>query len=108
MQTILEKLNIKSVNFGTSTGLNAWSSGEELLASFSPVDNQLIAEVTKTTFQDYQQVVEKANDAFKTWRNIPAPRRGEIVRQMGMAFREYKSELGKLVSYEMGKVYKKV
>ncbi|MET3129254.1 aldehyde dehydrogenase (NAD+) [Arcicella rosea] len=103
MQTILEKLNIKSVNFGTSTGLNAWSSGEELLASFSPVDNQLIAEVTKTTFQDYQQVVEKANDAFKTWRNIPAPRRGEIVRQMGMAFREYKSELGKLVSYEMGK-----
>ncbi len=103
MQTILEKLNIKSVNFGTSTGLNAWSSGEELIASFSPVDNQLIAQVTKTTFQDYQQVVEKANDAFKTWRNIPAPRRGEIVRQMGMAFREYKAELGKLVSYEMGK-----
>ncbi|MBB6005005.1 aldehyde dehydrogenase family protein [Arcicella rosea] len=103
MQTILEKLNIKSVNFGTSTGLQAWSSGEELLDSFSPVDNQLIAQVTKTTFQDYQQVVEKANDAFKTWGNIPAPRRGEIVRQMGMAFREYKAELGKLVSYEMGK-----
>ncbi|MEA5260097.1 aldehyde dehydrogenase family protein [Arcicella aquatica] len=103
MQTILEKLAIKPINFGTSTGLNAWASEGELLSSFSPVDNQLIAKVTQTTFEDYQQVITTAKSAFTTWRNIPAPRRGEIVRQMGEAFRVNKSELGKLVSYEMGK-----
>ncbi|MDR6564333.1 MULTISPECIES: aldehyde dehydrogenase family protein [unclassified Arcicella] len=103
MQTILEKLAIKPINFGTSTGLNAWASEGELLSSFSPVDNQLIAKVTQTTFEDYQQVIITAKSAFKTWRNIPAPRRGEIVRQMGDAFRVNKDELGKLVSYEMGK-----
>lgn len=103
MQTILEKLAIKPINFGTSTGLNAWASEGELLSSFSPVDNQLIAKVTQTTFEDYQQVIITAKSAFKTWRNIPAPRRGEIVRQMGEAFRVNKAELGKLVSYEMGK-----
>ncbi len=103
MQTILEKLAIKPINFGTSTGLNAWASEGELLSSFSPVDNQLIAKVTQTTFEDYQQVITTAKSAFTTWRNIPAPRRGEIVRQMGEAFRANKSELGKLVSYEMGK-----
>ena len=103
MQTILEKLSIKPINFGTSTGLNAWASEGELLSSFSPVDNQLIAKVTQTTFEDYQQVIITAKSAFSTWRNVPAPRRGEIVRQMGEAFRVNKSELGKLVSYEMGK-----
>jgi aldehyde dehydrogenase (NAD+) len=103
MQTILEKLGIQSVNFGTSTGLKAWASSEKYLSSYSPVDNQLIAKVSESTHQDYQQVMATAQTAFKTWRNVTAPRRGEIVRQMGMAFREYKSELGKLVSYEMGK-----
>ena len=54
---------------------------------------------------DYHEVVEKAKDAFKVWRMVPAPKRGEIVRQIGLELRKYKEPLGKLVSYEMGKIY---
>lgn len=103
MQTILKQLNILPLNHGTSTGLNAWSSGDTVLSSFSPVDGQLIAGVTQTTLEDYQKVRATALEAFKSWRTVPAPRRGEIVRQMGEAFRANKLALGKLVSYEMGK-----
>jgi len=104
MQTILSKLNISAVNHGTSTGLNSWASDNpELIESFSPVDGKLIAKVTKTTLDDYQQVIETAKIAFESWKNVPAPRRGEIVRQMGEAFRQNKEALGQLVSYEMGK-----
>jgi aldehyde dehydrogenase (NAD+) len=104
MQTILSKLNISAVNHGTSTGLNSWASeNPELIESFSPVDGKLIAKVTETTLDDYQQVIETAKTAFKSWKNVPAPRRGEIVRQMGEAFRQNKEALGQLVSYEMGK-----
>ena len=104
MQTILSKLNISAVNHGTSTGLNSWASDNpELIESFSPVDGKLIAKVTKTTLDDYQRVIETAKIAFESWKNVPAPRRGEIVRQMGEAFRQNKEALGQLVSYEMGK-----
>ena len=104
MQTILSKLNISAVNHGTSTGLNSWASDNpKLIESFSPVDGKLIAKVTETTLEDYQKVIETAKEAFKTWKNVPAPRRGEIVRQMGEAFRQNKEALGQLVSYEMGK-----
>jgi aldehyde dehydrogenase (NAD+) len=104
MQTILSKLNISAVNHGTSTGLNSWASeNPELIESFSPVDGKLIAKVTETTLDDYQQVIETAKTAFQSWKNVPAPRRGEIVRQMGEAFRQNKEALGQLVSYEMGK-----
>jgi aldehyde dehydrogenase (NAD+) len=104
MQTILSKLNISAVNHGTSTGLNSWASeNPELIESFSPVDGKLIAKVTETTLDDHQQVIETAKTAFKSWKNVPAPRRGEIVRQMGEAFRQNKEALGQLVSYEMGK-----
>jgi aldehyde dehydrogenase (NAD+) len=104
MQTILSKLNISAVNHGTSTGQNSWASdSHELIESFSPVDGKLIAKVTETTLDDYQQVIETAKTAFKSWKNVPAPRRGEIVRQMGEAFRQNKEALGQLVSYEMGK-----
>lgn len=104
MQTILSKLNISAVNHGTSTGLNSWASDNpELIESFSPVDGKLIAKVTKTTLDDYQRVIETAKIAFESWKNVPAPRRGEIMRQMGEAFRQNKEALGQLVSYEMGK-----
>ena len=104
MQTILSRLNISAVNHGTSTGLNSWASDSpKLIESFSPVDGKLIAKVTETTLEDYQKVIETAKEAFKTWKNVPAPRRGEIVRQMGEAFRQNKEALGQLVSYEMGK-----
>lgn len=95
---------------GTSTGQHFWHTTDPLtdqpkktLDSYSPADGQLIARVTPSTRDDYDQVVETAQAAFAEWRLVPAPRRGEIVRQMGEQFRRYKRELGTLVSYEMGK-----
>jgi aldehyde dehydrogenase (NAD+) len=100
---ILKKLGIEPLNHGASTGQNSWAGSEATLESSSPVDGRKIAAVTQCTRSDYDRVIENAAMAFKTWRNIPAPRRGEIVRQMGEQLRTYKQELGMLVSYEMGK-----
>ncbi|KAA2219448.1 L-piperidine-6-carboxylate dehydrogenase [Maribacter flavus] len=100
----LSALGIKEINDGTSTGLENFASGSEI-ASYSPVDGSLIAKVTSTSKEDYEKVMEKATEAFKFWRKMPAPQRGEIVRQFGNKLRELKEPLGKLVSYEMGKSY---
>jgi len=102
MQTILP-LPTQPVKPGTSTGQQFWSSTEKTIDSYSPADGQLIARVHPSTRADYDRVVETAQAAFAEWRQVPAPRRGEIVRQMGDQFRRYKRELGTLVSYEMGK-----
>ena len=104
IQKALHQLGIQPLNDGTSTGKKFFSSGE-VISSYSPVDGALIAKVKSTTKEDYEQVMNAAADAFKTWRNIPAPQRGEIVRQFGEKLRELKEPLGKLVSYEMGKSY---
>ncbi|MEN9335735.1 MAG: NAD/NADP-dependent betaine aldehyde dehydrogenase [Bacteroidota bacterium] len=104
MTEALEILGIKAVNEGTSTG-NNWFSGGELIESYSPVDGQLIAKVKASTEADYEKVMQSATEAFKTFRLMPAPKRGEIVRQFGEKLRQYKEPLGKLVSYEMGKSY---
>lgn len=104
MTEALEILGIKAVNEGTSTG-NNWFSGGELIDSYSPVDGQLIAKVKASTEADYEKVMQAATEAFKTFRLMPAPKRGEIVRQFGEKLRHYKEPLGKLVSYEMGKSY---
>ncbi len=100
----LKDLGVSEINNGTSTGKNFFGNGE-LIASYSPVDGALIGKVKTTTREDYEKVIDKAQEAFKVWRNIPAPKRGEIVRQFGEKLREKKAELGKLVSYEMGKSY---
>ncbi|HAT67532.1 MAG TPA: aldehyde dehydrogenase family protein, partial [Flavobacteriaceae bacterium] len=100
----LQKLGIQDINYGTSTG-NTWLPGGETISSFSPVDGSLIGKVTTTSQEDYEKVMQSATQAFKTWRVMPAPQRGEIVRQFGEALRELKAPLGKLVSYEMGKSY---
>lgn len=100
----LDILGVKEVNDGTSTGSNHFSNGE-LIASYSPVDGQLIGKVRTTTKEDYEKVMDAATAAFKTFRVMPAPVRGEIVRQFGEKLREVKEPLGKLVSYEMGKSY---
>ncbi|MGB0929975.1 MAG: aldehyde dehydrogenase family protein [Chitinophagales bacterium] len=99
----LTKLGIKELNSGVSTGQEWIEAGGEVISSYSPVDGQLIAKVSTATREDYDNVMDKAQGAFKTWRMMPAPKRGEIVRQYGDKLREYKGELGKLVSYEMGK-----
>ncbi len=100
----LKKLNIKENNFGLSTGLK-WNatSNEGELKIYSPVDGKYIASVYQSSESDYDNMIETAQEAFKYWRTIPAPKRGEIVRQIGLKLREYKEPLGKLVSYEMGK-----
>src|SRR5690554_7003604 len=100
----LKKLEIEGVNAGTSTGRKYFES-KETISSFTPVDGKKIANVSVTSREEYDQVVAQAEEAFKTWRSMPAPHRGEIVRQIGQKLREFKEPLGKLVSYEMGKVY---
>jgi aldehyde dehydrogenase (NAD+) len=100
----LEKLGVKEINNGTSTGSNFFSSGE-MMASYSPVDGALIGKVKNTSQNDYEKTIKTASEAFQVWRKKPAPLRGEIVRQFGNKLRELKEPLGKLVSYEMGKSY---
>ncbi|RZJ29205.1 MAG: aldehyde dehydrogenase family protein [Flavobacterium sp.] len=102
MAEALAQLGIKDINDGTSTGVENFASGE-ILESYSPVDGQLIGKVRTTTKEDYEKVMQKAEAAFKTFRLMPAPQRGEIVRQFGEKLRKNKEALGKLVSYEMGK-----
>ncbi|WP_394974556.1 aldehyde dehydrogenase family protein [uncultured Croceitalea sp.] len=100
----LKQLGLKEINAGSSTGSKSFGSGE-IIASYSPVDGSLIGKVKSTTKEDYEIVMDTATNAFTDWRIIPAPQRGEMVRQFGDKLRELKEPLGKLVSYEMGKSY---
>jgi len=100
----LNQLGISAHNAGTSTGqqhfANPNANQKEI---YSPVDGKLIGSISFTTKEEYENVISKAEEAYKIWRKIPAPKRGEIVRQYGNLLREYKDPLGRLVSYEMGK-----
>ena len=105
---IHEALNVLGVNkhnAGVSTGSTWLESGTNKLVSVSPVDGNTIGTVAEATEEEYEKVIQKAEEAFKKWRLVPAPKRGEVVRQIGEALRKYKEPLGKLVSYEMGKSY---
>ena len=102
IENALNQLGVSDLNQGTSTGSKFFGNGE-IIESFSPVDGNLIGKVTSTTKEDYEKVMDSAQAAFKQWRVIPAPQRGEIVRQFGEKLRELKQPLGELVSYEMGK-----
>ncbi len=99
----LQELKIQKENQGSSTGAKWIQSKGETIQSFSPVDNQLIGAVVTTDAAAYEQVIATAQNAFIEWRNWPAPKRGEVVRQLGEALRKDKAALGQLVSYEMGK-----
>jgi aldehyde dehydrogenase (NAD+) len=99
----LKILNIQPVNPGVSTGHQWIKSAGEKIDSYSPVDGKLIGSVMSADKQSYEAVIKQANDAFLKWRLLPAPKRGEIVRQVAEALRQKKEPLGKLVSYEMGK-----
>ncbi len=102
ISSVLQQLGIQAINAGTSTG-STWFQSNELIDSFSPVDGKKIASVQITTEADYQKVIASAEAAFKTFRTMPAPKRGELVRQFGDKLRTLKEPLGQLVSYEMGK-----
>ncbi|MBL7704178.1 MAG: aldehyde dehydrogenase family protein [Taibaiella sp.] len=103
IKKILSDLGIEKLNEGTSTGTKWIKSTGAELHSYSPVDGKLIATVKQSTAKDYEKAMQKATEAFKTWKMMPAPKRGEIVRQFGESLRAKKDSLGALVSYEMGK-----
>ena len=101
---ILESLNLTGTIHGTSTG-QQWMENNNTITSNSPIDNLELGSVSITTKEQYDEVVAAASEAFKTLRSMPAPKRGELMRQFGNALREEKAELGALVSLEMGKSY---
>lgn len=100
----LKELGISDKNYGSSTGLK-WNktSDQGELKIHSPATGEYIASVYQASAADYDKVISTAEEAFKYWRTVPAPKRGEIVRQIGLALRKYKEPLGTLVSFEMGK-----
>ncbi len=106
IQNMLSKLGIKTENPSISTGqAHKMNASGELLEIFSPADGKLIASVRMASEENLDEITRQAQEAFKVWRKMPAPQRGEIVRQIGQKLRTYKAPLGKLVSYEMGKIY---
>ncbi len=105
IQQSLVALGLKTENLGCSIGSEWIDSGQAYFSSHSPVDGSLIGQVQATDLESYDGVIRQSQEAFKKWRNVPAPQRGEIVREIGNALREKKADLGKLVSYEMGKSY---
>ena len=99
---VLEKLAIAAENKGSSTG-QQWFSNGDWIDVLSPVDGKLMAKVQTTSPEDYNKVIETATAAYQQWKKVPAPQRGEIVRQFADQLRAHKTALGELVSYEMGK-----
>ncbi|MCS7075717.1 MAG: aldehyde dehydrogenase family protein [Bacteroidia bacterium] len=106
IKEVLHRLGIEEINAAASTGVNwAHDSSAEPIVIKSPVDGERIAAVNTCSIQDYEHIIQTAQKAFEHWRMTPAPKRGEIVRQIGDKLRQYKEDLGYLVSYEMGKIY---
>ncbi len=102
IELALKELNLNKINFGTSSGCDVYNDNEYIVSE-SPVDGKEIGRVTRTSFNNYNKVIESAEEAFKYWRSVPAPVRGDFVRQVGNRLRVLKEPLGVLVSYEMGK-----
>ncbi len=101
---VLGRLGISEVNRGATTGQTWLDTKGDVTESVSPIDGEVIARVTNATAEDYEAVMNRAVEAFSTWKSVPAPRRGEVVRQIGLALRESKEDLGFLVTLEMGKI----
>jgi aldehyde dehydrogenase (NAD+) len=101
----LKELGITEVNSGVSTGTQWIDTDGDVIDAFSPADGSIIAKVKQGTLSDYNETIITAKEAFVEWRKVPAPLRGEVVRKIGNELRKYKEPLGKLVSYEMGKIY---
>ncbi|MEN8158121.1 MAG: aldehyde dehydrogenase family protein [Bacteroidota bacterium] len=102
---VLSRLGIKDINPGATTGQHWLDTKGDVTDSVSPIDGEVIAKVTNATIEDYEKVMATAGEAFKIWKSVPAPKRGEVVRQIGLALREAKEDLGFLVTLEMGKIY---
>ena len=102
---VLDRLGINEINYGATTGTRWIETSGTITRSTSPIDGNTIAEVTNASADEYEQVIQIAAEAFEVWKTWPAPRRGEVVRQIGLALRDAKEDLGFLVSLEMGKIY---
>lgn len=102
---ILKALQLESTNSGTSTGSNWWSktTNQGEIVSYNPTDGKAIGSVYNCSEEDYEHVMAEANKAYLSWRMVPAPKRGEIIRLIGEELRKNKDMLGSLVSLEMGK-----
>ncbi|MFQ6093371.1 MAG: aldehyde dehydrogenase family protein, partial [bacterium] len=106
MKALLEKLNIKEVTPGACTGPDGWiedPSGQELV-SYNPTTGEPIAKVIQATDESYNTLAERAHNASLSWRMVPAPKRGQVIRDLGDALRQVKEPLGELVTLEMGKI----
>ena len=95
---VLGRLGIQNINSGATTGQNWLDTQGDVTASVSPIDGEAIATVNNATAKDYETVVQTAEEAFATWKTVPAPIRGEVVRQIGLALRESKEDLAFLVT----------
>ena len=106
MNSILTELGIKDVNFGACSGSDKWSNNRDggLIESINPANGAVIGSVFQATESDYEQIVKESVAAFKDFRKVPAPVRGQLVREMADALRKKKNALGSLVSMEMGKI----
>src|SRR5262245_51307241 len=106
MKALLEKLNLKELNPGACTGPDGWITDPDgtTLVSNNPATGEAIASVVQASLNTYETVVGQAETAFKTWKDVPAPARGAVVRDLGNALRELKDPLGELVSAEVGKI----
>ena len=106
MEDILKELMIQKENYGSCIGGEGWLETKNLgeLKSINPSNGELIASVYKCSDQDYEKVVKYSSEAFKEWRKVPAPVRGQLIFDMGNKLREHKDALGSLVSLEMGKI----
>ena len=102
---VLNRLGIQNVNPGACTGQKWLNTNGQVTSSVSPIDGETIARVTNAAVEEYEAVINTAEEAFSSWKNVPAPHRGEVVRQIGLALRESKEDLGFLVTLEMGKIY---
>ena len=103
ISNLLSDLDLKKVNGGTSSGSIWLKSKGDSRTIYSPVDGNPIADVIETDDVSFKSIIKNAEESFVHWRKVPAPQRGEIVRQIGNELRKKKNSLGQLVSYEMGK-----
>lgn len=105
-QSALKDLGIQAVNSGGSTGAGWWSGQGDrpILQSINPATGETLAGVSPCSQEDYERILKDSVEAFRTWRTVPAPKRGEVVRLIGQALREKKDQLGTLVSLEVGKI----
>ena len=105
MQALLEKLHLSAANLGVCSGPDRWlESGAKPIVSYNPTTGEPIAAVTPATRECYDQVVGDAQQGFGAWSKLPAPKRGEVIRDLGAILRQYKEPLGELVALEMGKI----